>query len=222
MGVKKGTNNFATHQTEKVDAHLSLIEAELKDVRSRAGVKFEDIDSLVRYVAKVTGLHRTTLKRNTSYRRLLRDFLAREAGSTAVVKMDDATPELLRAMVEDRDLTIGNLQNQLRVLKVRMDAMEAASKATKTIAAPVATEMTPERQRVDSGPAFQDTAFALMQLIEHLNKTAGSEIVVIDTDAGLILDAAIPNPRKRREMAIGPERTKAFMAWVKAQKVNSN
>lgn len=25
-----------------------------------------------------------------------------------------------------------------------------------------------------------------------------------------------PNPRKRREMAIGPERTKAFIAWYKA------
>ena len=128
MGVKKGQNNFATHQTEKVDGNLALIEAELKDVRGRAGVKFEDIDSLVRYVAKVTGLHRTTLKRNTTYRRLLREFLSRQTGSTAMVKIDDATPELLRAMVDDRDLTIGNLQNQLRVLKVRMDALEAAQK----------------------------------------------------------------------------------------------
>lgn len=221
MGVKKGTNNFASHQTEKVDAHLALIEAELKDVRGRAGVKFEDIDSLVRYVAKVTGLHRTTLKRNTTYRRMLREFLSRQTGSTALVKIDDATPELLRAMVEDRDLTIGNLQNQLRVLKVRMDALESAPKATKLIGKGVTAEVAPMRPKGDSDAAFQDTAFALMQLIEHLNKTAGSEIIVIDVEAGLILDAAIPNPRKRREMAIGPERTKAFMNWVKAQKANS-
>ncbi len=222
MGVKKGTNNFATHQTEKVDAHLSLIEAELKDVRRRAGVKFEDIDSLVRYVAKVTGLHRTTLKRNTSYRRMLRDFLSRQPGSTAVVKIDDATPELLRAMVEDRDLTIGNLQNQLRVLKVRMEALELAPKLAKLIGNSTEEEVAPTRPKGDSDAAFQDTAFALLQLIEHLNKTAGSEIIVIDAEAGLILDAAIPNPRKRREMAIGPERTKAFMSWVKAQKAKFN
>ena len=218
MGVKKGTNNFASHQTEKVDTHLALIEAELKDVRGRAGVKFEDIDSLVRYVAKVTGLHRTTLKRNTSYRRMLREFLSRQTGSTAMVKIDDATPELLRAMVEDRDLTIGNLQNQLRVLKVRMDALQAAPKATELIGVSAAAEVAPKRTKGDSDAAFQDTAFALMQLIEHLNKTAGAEIIMIDVEAGLILDAAIPNPRKRREMAIGPERTRAFMDWIKAQK----
>ena len=121
-------------------------------------------------------------------------------------------------MVEDRDLTIGNLQNQLRVLKARMDALESAPKATKLIAASTAAEVAAKRPRGDSDAAFQDTAFALLQLIEHLNKTAGSEIIVIDVDAGLILDAAIPNPRKRKEMAIGPERTKAFMSWMKEQK----
>lgn len=219
MGVKKGQNNFAVHQAEKVDSHLKVIQAELKDIRSRSGVKFEDIDSLVRYVAKVTGLHRTTLKRNTSYRRLLRDYLAHQPGSTSMVKIDDATPELLRAMVEDRDLTIGNLQNQLRMLKARMDALEMACKATKTIAAPVTEEATPKLQKGDAEVAFQDTAFALLQLIEHLNKSAGTEIIVIDEDSGLILDAAIANPRKRMEMAIGPERTKAFMSWLKAQRI---
>lgn len=62
----------------------------------------------------------------------------------------------------------------------------------------------------------------VMQLIDHLNKSAGSDTIVIDEVDGLILDAAILNPRKRREMAIGPERTKAFMTWVKAQKANLN
>lgn len=81
---------------------------------------------------------------------------------------------------------------------------------------PVHSEVAPKRPKGDSDAAFQDTAFALMQLIEHLNRSAGSEIIVIDTEVGLILDAAIPNPRKRREMAIGLE--KAFMNWIKAQK----
>lgn len=218
MGVKKGQNNFASHQSEQVDANIKVIEAELKDVRSRAGVKFEDIDSLVRYVAKVTGLHRTTLKRNTGYRRLLRDFLARQTGSTSIVKIDDATPELLRAMVEDRDLTIGNQQNQIRVLKARMDALEGVAKRPEAIAALVAAVVVTEPPKAGYEAAFQDTAFALMQLIDHLNKTTGSDTIVIDEEAGLILDAAIPNPRKRQEMAIGPERTKAFMGWVKANR----
>ena len=123
-------------------------------------------------------------------------------------------------MVEDRDLTIGNLQNQLKALKARMDALETAPKAIKASAPPSAQAVAPAALQIGSDAAFQDTAFALLQLIEHLNKTAGSEIIVIDEGAGLILDAAIPNPRKRREMAIGPERTKAFMTWVKAQKTN--
>lgn len=215
MPVPKGKNNFATHQNEVVEGNAKLIEAELKSIRGRAGVSFEDLDSLVRYVAKVTGIHRTTLKRNARYRRQLREYLARQTGSTALVKVDEATPELLRAIVEERDLTISNLTNQVQVLKTRLSRFD--EKKALELAAPSPAPVSASASGIDEA-AFQDTAIALLQLIQHINRTAGVETLVIDEESGLIMDTAIVNPRKRREMAIGPERTKAFIRWYKANK----
>jgi hypothetical protein len=215
MGAPKGKNNFADHQSRVVTTNAKIIESELKDIPGRAGVKFDGIDSLVRYLAKVTGLHRTTLKRNTVYRRLLRNFLARQPWATSLVKLDDASPELLKAMVEERNLTIGNLKVQVKVLKTRLEAVELKAKrlpgSEDSKSAVLATT-------VAGSADFQDTAFALLQLIQHLNHTAGAQTIVVDETEGVILDAAIPNPRKRRQMAIGPERTKAFIAWYKANR----
>jgi hypothetical protein len=215
MGAPKGKNNFATHQRMLVAANATLVEAELKDIRGRAGVNFGDIDALARYLAKVTGFHRTTLKRNTTYRRLLRDFLARQHGATSLVKLDEASPELLRAMVEERNLTIGNLKNQVKVLKTRLETVEARANR---LPAPEETKPSVLANAVAGSSDFQDTAFALLQLIQHLNHTSRAQTIVVDESEGVILDAAIPNPRKRRQMAIGPERTKAFITWFKANR----
>lgn len=221
MGVPKGKNNFASHQSEVVEGNTQRIEAELKDVRGRAGANFEDIDSLVRYVAKVTGIHRTTLKRNTIYRRLLRDFLARRQGSTPLGKIDEASPELLREMIEERNTTIRSLINQARALNEKLNRMEQthgklAAPAVASTEIAVGADKAAASMNADA--AFQDTAFALLQLIQHINRMAGTETIVIDEKENLILDAAISDPAKRMEMAIGPERTKAFVRWLKANK----
>lgn len=220
MAAKKGVNNFSAHQTALVAENTKLIEAELKDISGRNGVKFEDIDSLVRYVSKVTKIHRTTLKRNITYRHLLRSFLARQQGATSIVKIDDATPELLRAMIEDQNLTISNLKNQVRILNEKINQMQDSGKKLLSLSEPT-EELAMKKIAPPSGnsdAAFQDTAFALIQLIQHINQSAGVETILIDENDGLILDMAIQNPRKRKELAIGPERTKSFISWYKASK----
>lgn len=221
MAKHKRKNNFSLHQSAVVEANAKNIESELKDIRGRAGVNFSDIDALVRYVSKVTGIHRTTLKRNTVYRILLRNFLAGQHGATSLVKMEDASPELLRAMIEDRDMTIGKLHNQTRILTAKINNLEQVHsklpvKAVVTTNIASSADKTVSNAKVEA--AFQDTAFALLQLIRHINDSANSESIVIDEEENLILDMAIANPRKRREMAIGPERTKSFIQWVKTNK----
>lgn len=220
MKTKKGNNNFSGHQTALVSKNTKLIEAELKDISGRAGVSFEDLDSLVRYVAKVTNIHRTTLKRNIAYKLLLRSFLARQQGSTSTVKIDDAPPELLRAMIEEQKLTISNLKNQVRILNEKINQKQGSeiklvshSESAEEIVLVEAASFSG-----NSDAAFQDTAFALLQLIQHINQTIDTETILIDLDNDLILDMAIQNPRKRRESAIGPERTKSFMTWYRNNK----
>lgn len=70
-----------------------------------------------------------------------------------------------------------------------MDALEGVPKRPEAIAASVAAVVVPDPPKAGYEAAFQDTAFALMQLIEHMNKTTGSDTIVIDEEAGLILDA---------------------------------
>ncbi len=216
MVAAKKPNSFVQYQAAVVDTHLKRIEAELKDIRSRSKISFETLNALVRYISKVTGMHRTTLKRNTTYRTVLRDFLVQQSGATTAVVIADASPELLRAMVEEQRLTIANLTQQVQVLKARFATMDAAARGLLT--QPVVAENPVDVTKMYTERDFQDTAMALWQLIQHLNHSTGVETIVIDEDAGLIMDAAIPNPRKRRELAIGPERTKPFIAWYKANK----
>ncbi|PAJ84326.1 hypothetical protein [Burkholderia ubonensis] len=207
------TNRFADYQASLVETHLTRIKAELKDIGGRSRPEFKDLDSLVKYVAKVTGLHRTTLKRNVTYRKVLRDFLAQQPGAASLVAVDDASPELLRATVEEQRLTIANLTAQIKALNARFAQLDTKGSELTSLPAPSSSN-SHSRDEV----AFHDTALALWQLIQHLNQTAGVESIVLDEEAGVIIDAAIPNPRKRREMAIGPERTKSFMAWYAANK----
>ena len=67
----QSSNNFAAYQAGLVETHLARINAELKDISGRSRLQFADLDSLVKYIAKLTGLHRTTLKRNAVYRKVL-------------------------------------------------------------------------------------------------------------------------------------------------------
>ena len=213
--MTKKTNKFATYQANQVETHLSRIKAELKDIGGRTRLEFKDLDSLVQYIAKVTGLHRTTLKRNATYRKVLRDHLIQQPGATSLVDISDAPPELLQAMVEEQRLTISNLNSQVKALNARFVMLEAKQVEVPALSASIPVEP-PVQGNAEA--AFQDTAIALWQLIQHINHTAGVETLVIDEAEGVIIDAAIPNPRKRKEMAIGPERTKSFISWVKLNK----
>jgi hypothetical protein len=212
MGATEGENRFRSFQAAKVDGNVKLIQAELKEIRWRSGIVFHNLNSLIRYVAKLTGINRTTLKRNLVYRRLLMDSLARQPGAALVVNPDDASPELLRAMIEDLKMDKGNLANQNRMLVAKINQIEhAAGKSLvnnlqpKNVGLPV---------NVNADIAFQDTAFILEQLIQRFD---GS--IVVDVDEYLIIDMAILNPRERREHAIGPERTKFFINWFKERKI---
>lgn len=219
--AKLNINNFASYQATIVEANHKNIVAELKVVGGRAGVKFDDIDSLVRYMSKITGIHRTTLKRNVAYRRVLRDFLAGRHGATFMVGIDEASPELLRAMIEDRDMIIGGLQNQAKLLNSKITILEHECKLRVPTQDP-ANSIEPVANKTLSfahtEAAFQDTAFALLQLIQHINTSVGVDSIVVNMEKNLILDMAILNPAKRREKAIGPERVKSFIKWYKANR----
>ena len=212
MGAKEGENRFRSFQAAKVDGNVKLIQAELKEIRWRSGIAFHNLNSLIRYVAKVTGINRTTLKRNPAYRRLLMDSLARQIGAARIVNPNDASPELLRAMIEDLKMEKGNLANQNRMLVARINQIE--HEAGKSLVNNLQPKNVGLPVNVNADIAFQDTAFTLEQLIQRFD---GS--IVVDVDEGLILDMAILNPRERREHAIGPERTKFFINWFKERKI---
>jgi len=124
MSVPKGVNNFKQHQITTVDATRALIQAELNDVKGRAAGRFDDIDAVVRHVAKVTGIHRTTLKRNTTYRRLFREYLSDQSVPTEIAKPKAATLEQLRAVIAARELTIRTQAHQLEMLQARLAESE--------------------------------------------------------------------------------------------------
>lgn len=213
MAGIKNKNNFFSYQKKIVETNSKRIQDELKDLRGRSGIRFKDLASLVRHISKLTGINRTTLTRNSLYKTMLRELLAGQKGATSLVNIDDASPELLRAMINERDMTIGRLSNQIRILNLKID-QDSVKQGDHVVAATDVALSSP----VNADAAFQDTAFALLQLIQQLNQHAGVETIKIDEDENLILDMAVVNPRKRREMAIGPERTKSFIKWLKANK----
>ncbi len=115
---------------------------------------------------------------------------------------ESASADVLRAKLMAAKLEASNLQERVRRLEAYIARMGVQ---------PVLGEKEPSSSGGDNYVAFADTAMALTAVLERMKDT-----VTVDLAKKTIEDLAAP-PSKR--VIVGPERTAAYVEWLRDQKV---
>jgi len=163
----------------------------------RKGILFKQVNSLLVYVARETKLHRTAIKRNPEYMRLLLDHFGSQPGAVELIKDEDANAATLRAKLIACRTRVKNLEMNLERRDIRGEARLSG-----------ATSDQDDKLEV-SDISFANTAMALLALLERL----------AEKDLGIALDLAkqqivdITEVGDKR-MIVGSGRTKWFFEWL--------
>ena len=183
MGVLKGTDNFMASRNEAIKRNQIFI-AETLEVINRKKLIFRDLSALIHYVSKETGIHRTTLKRNHVYHKLLLTHLAHQKGSLTNIHDDASTLELLKA----KNLT----------LKMELESFKKEANSLRKVIS--SNNQTPATSTLSSGKAFKgtdwyiafcDTASLLLSVIERVNRFGVT--IQLDMKGEKVLDLAALN-----------------------------
>nr|WP_294863879.1 hypothetical protein [uncultured Pseudogulbenkiania sp.] len=199
MKSPRGAANILRYNAERVDRYIPLIKGELKKCR-RHKINFTSVGKLAQYIGDLTGIHRTTLTRNTQYKKLLIDHIVSQGGSITNVPDNEAPPEILRAKLLAARLESSNLREKVKRLEASFPNQGSLS------------ALKQEREdalREDDYLAFVDTAMALTAVLERIQDT-----VLVDLTKKTIEDLAAP-PSKR--VIVGPERAAAYISWLSQQ-----
>lgn len=196
MGASRGTDNFSEYRLARVNGNLRLIEDTLGVLRKRK-LRFEGLQLLATEVAERVGIHRTTLCRNSGYKRLLLNHLATQPGASGLVGDDEATPELLKVKLFDARLEAKTLRSRLAKLEQKLS--EPAAELDE------ANNGVPSEKK-NSHVDFSNTVMLLKLVLERIN--ADFEVIQVDFEKEAILDLAAP---AGRQVISGGQRTKAFL-----------
>jgi len=171
----------------------------------RKGILFKEVNSLLVYVARETKLHRTTIKRNPEYMRLLLDYFGNQPGAVGLVKDEDANAATLRAKLIACKTKVKNLEMNL----VRRDIREEVRLSG------ALSDQDDKKEIADI--SFANTAMALLVLIERLTeKDLG---IALDLSKKQIVDITEVGSKR---VIVGSTRTKWFFEWLSLNEAASN
>jgi hypothetical protein len=203
MGARKGQNNFRAHQNKATQTTLEKIRVTLCCLRK--GIAFRDYFEFRRYVAEKVRLYPTTLERNSNYRNLLLDHLAKAPGTLLGQHSEVNSSSQRRAQEICQELERANLKAEIQRLKRFIERRSAEHPNEEEQKVSTRTEI----QDVNYQRAFEDTATVLARLLEHLSLNELG--IVLDLDCSEIRNLAEIG---ERGLIAGPPRTKPFFDWM--------
>jgi hypothetical protein len=186
MPVKKGINNFATHQQDKVEFLKEKIDVHLERLRDSKG-KFDNVNSLAKYLSslltedmltkwkkenkervldnkpplkKPKAVANSTLYRNLNYRYKLESFLACAPlkGGTDLALAKTNLP-MAEAKITELQLECSNLKSTIQTLQRYIE--NSGAQATKEARS---QKLLPQSEQVND---FAQTARALALVLEE-------------------------------------------------------
>ena len=196
MGAPKGTDNFSGYREAQVNSNLRLIDDALGILRKRK-LRFEGLQTLAAEVAERAGVHRTTLCRNPTYKRLLLNHLVTQPGASALVGDNEATPELLKVKLFDARL-------EAKTLRSRMAALE--QKLSTPAVALIEEDHVAPSGKSNPHVDFSNTVMVLKLVLERIN--AEFEVIQVDLEKEEIRDLSSP---AGRQVIVSGQRAKAFL-----------
>lgn len=190
MASERGAANIRKFNAERERRNLALVEKELEQCRKRK-LQFKTIGLLAAYLSDRTGIHRTTIVRNTKYKVLLAVFMRSQPGAAAVVDDGTEDPHLLKVKLASAQAEVGILRQEVKRLNTRLSRVDAM-------------------QLPSAGAARGEVDFAnlcvLLSLVLLRADTFG-----VDTKLRSLIDLAA---RPSERIVGGPERAGAFVEWV--------
>lgn len=207
MGARKGQDNFRESRARKVESNERLVSTIVGSIRR--GTIFAHLNDLIVYVSERTKLHRTTIKKNPVYLRIVLDHFSSQPGAVEHVNDDDASSATLRAKYLAEQIKVKNLGTQLdRLTKSR----ELSERGKASIEHPY-NHNTVDNKCLDDQAvhdlAFTNTAMVLLSLLERLSeKELG---IIVEPESMRILDTTEVGERK---VIAGPKRTKQFFDLI--------
>jgi hypothetical protein len=213
MPPRKGQNNFADSQTKKVQLNENLIRQRLREVRR--GAIFINLGALVDYISEKTKIHRTTLRRNPIYLKLLLEWLQQQPGASSFVKEEDASEATRKVKILEMQITISNLKKENLRLKSILATEEKYHVKLPALRAPYDELIggnLPMVQAMDTKNVDQ-IAIVLIKVLEHLaEKELG---ILVDAINCQIIDSTEVDERR---VIVSAKRVKPFLDWLEANK----
>lgn len=207
MGSRKGKNNFRPFQEERTSAVVTELESILSSTGK--GVVFRNRSSIVNYLAQQEniGLHRTTLRRNPRYWRIILKFFTEQRGAAQLIEVAEMTEAMTRVNDLAKSAEIQNLKNDVRRLKARLAKQDGDAGGS---AIPCADE--PAETKRSGSPTdipFATTAKALLLLIAALEEREVG--IKLDSKTGDIIDALdLDGPK----ILVPADQLRDFLDWT--------
>ena len=189
MGSRRGAVNLEKYNEIYSRDYVERIGSELKLCRKHK-LEFAKTTRLAAYLDGRSGLCRTTLTRNETYRALLDAYVYGQPGAARIVAEPSGDVGLLGAQLALTKVELGNLREAAR----RADA-----KAQREI-----------RRLQGTGPAQSDIDFANLCMLLAL-VLVRAETFAIDRTSRTLIDLA---GRPGEQTVGGTERAASFVKWV--------
>ncbi|MDU0355754.1 hypothetical protein RS130_19380 [Paraglaciecola aquimarina] len=163
MGAKKGTNHFKVYQAKKVNQKLEALKMFLDEIPKRQ--TFSELGNLVSMCAHFIGCHRTTIKRNPAYMKLITaEFYSRNP-NLKNVNPTYSFPSQISEAIKIRDAEIAVLSGQLN--RINIDLKEAKAKIQYYLSADYRHELLKSEAVIESKPQVENTAIKDFEYTVH-------------------------------------------------------
>jgi len=209
MSSKRGEKNLLSFNNERKEKYVKLIEDAILDCRMKK-IHFDDLPAFSGYIHKQTGIHRSNLMRNSTYSKMLQDYIDEFSNSAAVTLRDahaiytdeNAPPHILRGWLLEERLANSNLAGKLKEAQIaskKKDSKRLSSDNSETNVS----------LGGDYYNEFVDTAMALLSVL-----TRHHEILKLDLQMKSIVDES---SRPSERIVVGPARLMPFIKWLETK-----
>lgn len=206
MTSKRGAKNLLSFNEGRQEKNVELISSAILECRERK-ISFDSITMFEGYIHKVTGIYRSNLRRNSTYAKMLQDYLD-ECSTGTLLTLNEA-----RSLYTDNTAPSAILKGwllELRLensnLKERLKKEQVVREKQKVKLVDAVDSKNDDTVDSDYYNHFVDTAMALAAVL-----TRHQDILKLDLKTRSIIDdSARPSDR----LVVGPTRLKHFTSWL--------
>lgn len=209
MSSTRGEKNILSYNEKRKEKYIELIKDAIEECR-RKKVFFDDIAPFSGYIEKETGIRRSNLTRNATYRKMLQVYIDEFSDGPAITLHDahaiytdeNAPPQILRGWLLEERLANSNLAEKLKQAQI----------VSKKKAARRLSFENSDSDNSSSGDyynEFVDTAMALLSVL-----TRHQEILKLDLEMKSIVDES---SRPSERIVVGPTRLAPFIKWLETK-----